>query len=129
MGLLGDIMRARRYHRKESVTSDEFIEAMQLDLGHKIDAASAFFFRHHSITVNLVNRILGGRIKQSGDEKRDGLVLQALLTEMAEYTPGAGTGLSNSTTPMADLVEEFSKTYKDAGNIVGQALAVFLKLK
>ena len=48
---------------------------------------------------------------------------------MAEYTPGAGTGLSNSTTPMADLVEEFSKTYKDAGNIVGQALAVFLKLK
>ena len=130
MGFFGNIIRARRYRQKESVTPDEFLAAMECDFGRKIDEESAFFFRHHSITVNLVNRILGGWLKQSGDDEKDGLVLQVLLSDMAEYTPGGtGTLLSDSSSPMADLVEEFSKKYKDAGNIIHQALVVFLKPK
>jgi hypothetical protein len=60
---------------------------------------------------------------------RDGLVVQALLAEMAEYTPSAA-GLSlDSQTIIADVLEDFSKVYPDAGNIIGQALVVFLKLQ
>lgn len=129
MGFIKDIISARRYRQKESVTPDEFLEAMKRDFGRTLDPESVFFFRHHPITVNFVNKILAGRLKQSGDEQKDGLVIQAIVAEMTEYTPNAGTPNLNSQNIIADLVEEFSKTYKDAGHIIGQALIVFLGLK
>lgn len=129
MGFLKDIITARRYRQEESVTPDKFLAAIERDVGRDLDPESAFFFRHHPITVNLVNKILVGQLKQSGDEKKDGLVIQALVAEMTEYTPTAAALSFDSPTIIADLVEEFSKSYKDAGNIIGQAFAVFWKLK
>ena len=129
MGFIKDLISARRYRQKESVTPDEFLEAMNQDFARPLDPESALFFRHHPITVNLVNKILAGRLQQSGDEQRDSLVIQAILAEITEYTHTAGALNLNSQSIIADLVEEFSKTYKDAGNIIGQALVVFLRLK
>ena len=129
MGFIKDFISARRYRQKESVTPDEFLEAMEKDFARPLDPESAFFFRHHPVTVNLVNKILAGRLHQSGNEQRDALVLQAIVTEMTEYTHTAGALNVNSQSRIADLIEEFSKTYKDAGNIIGQALVVFLRLK
>lgn len=51
------------------------------------------------------------------------------MAEITGYTSTAGDINPDSRNIMADLLEEFSKTYKDAGNIIGQALVVFLKLK
>lgn len=129
MGFLRDVIHAWQYRKKDSVTSQDFLEAMRRDFGRELDSESVFFFRHHAITVNLVNRILAGKLKASGDEKKDGLVIQALIAEISEYTPTAANISLESPTLIADLIEEFSKTYKDAANIVGQALAVFLELK
>ena len=129
MKFLKDAIRAWQHRRTNAVTPEEFLKAIQDDFGRELDPESVFFFRHHIITVNLVHRILSGRLKQSGDDKKDGLVIQALVGEMTEYTPSASNLPLRSPTIIADCVEEFSKSYKDAGNIIGQALAVFLKLK
>jgi hypothetical protein len=88
------------------------------------------FFRQHAITVNLVNQMLAGRLKQSGDEKKDNLVIQAIFTELEVYSPNFNLDPSkHKINIMGDLLAEFSKTYKDAGNIIGQALIVFWGLK
>lgn len=129
MNIIKKIISAQRYRQKESVTPEEFLDAMKHDFGRALDAESQLFFRHHSMTVNLINKILAGHLKISGDEKKDELVIQAIMAEMTEYMPNV-SGLSpNSRNSIADVVEEFSKTYKDAGNIIGQALVTFLRLK
>ncbi|MFA4829320.1 MAG: hypothetical protein WC855_12350 [Thermodesulfovibrionales bacterium] len=129
MSIIKNIISARRYRQKESVTPEEFLEAMKRDFGRALDPESQLFFRHHSIAVNIVNKILAGRLIKSGDEKKDELVIRAIISEMTEYTPNAISLNPNSRNLIAALVEEFSKTYKDAGNIIGQALVAFLRLK
>ena len=129
MNIIKKIIGAQRYRQKEAVSPEEFLDAMTADFGRALDTESQLFFRHHSITVNLINKIFSGRLKKSGDQTKDEFVVQAIMTEMSEYIPNASAFISNSRNSMADVVQEFSKTYKDAGNIIGQALVTFLKLK
>jgi len=129
MGFIKDIINARRYRSKESVTPDEFLKAMESDFGRALDSESQFFFRHHPISANLVNEILSGRLKSSNDEKKNNLVFDAITMDMIEYTPTFNGFDQNPHKIVADLVEEFSKIYNDAGNIIGQALITFLRLK
>ena len=129
MGLIADILSAWKYRKKEYVSTDEFITALERDFHRKLDPESVLFFRNHSMSVNLLNRILSGKLKQTGDSERDGLVVKALIAEMVEYLPPAGDIDMESDTIMSDIVEEFSRTYKDAGNVIGQAFVLFYGLK
>lgn len=129
MGYIKKLIRARRYRSKESVTPDEFIKALEADLGRSLDPESQLFFRYHPISVNLVNKILSGQLKSSNDEEKNNLVLKAITMDMMEYTPTFKNLDINPNTIIADLVEEFSKIYNDAGNIIGQTLITFLRLK
>jgi len=129
MNIIKKIISAQRYRQKEAVTPEEFLDAMKHDFGRILDPESQLFFRHHSITVNLINRMLAGRLKKSDDEKKDAIVIQAIMAEMTEYIPNASGLSAKSQNSIANVVEEFSKTYKDAGSIIGQALVAFLRLK
>ena len=57
--------------------------------------------------------------------KTDDLVLQAIIAEIADYTPNLHSLNMNSSHLVADLFEEFSKTYKDAGSVIGKTMSIF----
>ncbi len=134
MGLFKFIKKALdvgAHRRKDFVTAEEFIDYLESDFGRKIDEESRLFFRHHIASVNLLNKILTGRLGKQEKEKGS-LVLKTLLAEALDYTlnieslfiPG-----SNELKPdnnMASILGAFTKTYPDAGNIMTQAICVFL---
>ncbi|MCJ7602962.1 MAG: hypothetical protein MUO63_15875 [Desulfobulbaceae bacterium] len=128
MGFFKDIISNLKYRRKKFVTPVEFLEATQISLERKLDPESTLFFRHHPNTVNLVHNILQGRLKQSDDKKKNGLVIQALITDITEYTPSIVEPHVNSPEDIAEIIEEFAKSYKDAGEILGKAFVLFFEL-
>ena len=108
------------------VEPDDFIEALESDFGRELDAESTLFFRHHPISVNLAHQILTGRLKSDGSD-RDALVIQGFTLDMQGYAPGLHPTTVKRESALADLVETFARTFPDAGNVIGQALAVFVK--
>jgi hypothetical protein len=127
MGFLKDIFIARRYRKKETVTPDEFLEGLRCHYGKNIDTNSSFFFRHHPLAVDIVHKIITGRLKKTNNNTKDDVIIKALLLSMLEYTPKAASLDINSQNIISDVVAEFSKDYEQAGNIIGQALITFLK--
>lgn len=80
-----------------------------------------------------MNKILTDRLRTQGGE-RDSVVLKTLLFEALEYTfdiTSLYTPDGNELKPdndIASILEVFTKTYPDAGNIMTQAICVFLGL-
>ena len=134
-GFFSSIISAQRFKKKRAVTSEEFVYAMEADFNRKLDENSALFFRHHSISTNLVHRILTGQIKATGTEA-DPVVLNALLLDMTGYLVGVEAselGKINKSKSISErfgaTLEAFSKTYPDAGNIIAQATEAYFKLR
>ena len=134
MDFLKSVINAQRYKRKQSVTSDEFIEAMEADFDRPLDANSTFFFRHHPVTINLLHRVLTGQANSKGTEA-DPLIVTALMLDMTEYlteiTEGELEKINGSDSIAARFgatLEAFSKTYPDAGNIINQGINAYFQV-
>lgn len=125
------LLKRLRFRAKKDITPTEFIEALEADFRRSLDPESILFFRHHPESVNLVHRILNRGLRRSSREK-DELVITTFAFQMASYTPGFTARNLNIPEPkdsISDILEAFKAVYPDAGNIIGQAIVLFLGLK
>jgi hypothetical protein len=120
---------AREYRRMTHATPAEFIAALEADFARELDATSALFFRHHPATVDLVHQMLQGALREDQiDDERQALVLQMLLLDMIGYAASEVARLApEDRTRLSSVLPAFSKTYPDAGHVIGQALAAYLR--
>jgi len=126
MKLLREIKYSRNHEKKDFIPADEFIEALESDFGRELDKKSKFFYRHHEMSVQLLNKILTGKLK-SGDAEQDNLILQTLLVEAMEYAEDFDPDGISEEKVFEKVLIQFSKSYPDAGNILSQAIAAYFK--
>lgn len=133
VGFFKSIANAQKYKRKQVVTPDEFLDAMERDFDRELDVNSTFFFRHHPVSVNLLHRILTGRIRVKGTDA-DPLLITAFMSDMTESCVGVSeedwekiNKSDRISDGLAATLEAFSKSYPDAGNIIAQAVNAYFK--
>lgn len=125
MEFLKKMISAFLFRRKKHITPDEFLASVESDFGRELDPESTFFFLHHPVTVNLVFQIMNGKIGFK-NPNRNRIIMQSLMLEMDgsifkhEYE-------LRPDTPISDILQNFTKEYKDAGNIVGQSILRIMK--
>lgn len=126
--MFSKVINAWRYRRKTHVTPAEFIAALEADLGRELDTNSAFFFRQHAATVDLVNQMLQGSLREDRiDGERHALVMQMMLLEISSCVPEVATLAAEGRLRLSPALSALSKTYPDAGNVIGQALVAYLR--
>jgi hypothetical protein len=129
--MITTLFRRLRFRTKKDVTPAEFIEALEADFRRPLDPESTFFFRNHPESVNLVHRIFNRGLRKSS-AKKDDVVITTFAFQMACYTPGftaSNLNIPNPKDSLADILEAFKAVYPDAGNVIGQAVVLFLGFK
>ena len=129
LNIIQKAIRRYKYQSKEHVTPDEFIMFIEeVEYETNLDPESLLFFRHHPATVNLIHKIVIKNFRAE-DEKTRNLVMSAFMADMQDYTLGLGWRPIDESAPFADILSMFSKTYRDAGRLIGHAALLFLGLE
>jgi hypothetical protein len=128
LNVIQKAIRRYKYRSKEHVTPDDFIMFIEeVEYETNLDPEALLFFRHHPATVNLIHRIEFNNLRAT-DEKTRNLVMSAFMADMLDYTLGLGWRPIDESAPFSDILSMFSKTYRDAGRLIGHAALVFLGL-
>jgi len=125
---LSNIVRAIRYRNKKHIPVSEFIRGLECKWKRPVDTASAFWFRHHQLAVDILYQILSGKGK-AGNPKTENAVTTHLLLETFLYTPKLEKNVFECDDFQYKILDSFSKYYPDAGFIIMAAFVEFWDMK
>ncbi len=133
------IISARTLKKKEFLTSEEFIAAIESDFNREMDINSKAFFRSNTAIVNIINRVANHKLRTDKGGEIDKSVVDLILLSIEPYLtlPSYNSGLKpleykSDLSPsklkdmhILDILEKFKSVCPEAGNICTQTITVY----
>jgi len=130
MKFLLDAIRAWKFYRKKHVTPDEFISVIEEKVWkHKIDENSAAWLRDYPLVVDILHKMVCGRLVTGDDYERDRKIWFALIDSMLMHTPSLSKDVLNQESDdkvFKDILADFSDTHPDAAMIIIRGVNAFV---